>query len=71
MFVYWYLLEWTFECVLMEIEQRCRAVNCLLFQRPHVLRQLGRLDKTAVVTVYHVRCSSVKLDESFEISDVI
>ena len=41
------------------------AVNCLLFQKPHLLRQLGRLDKTMAVMIDNVRCDNIKFYSFF------
>jgi len=43
----------------MYFEIQSEAVNCLLFQKPHVLRQLGRLDKTSAVIIDNVRCDNL------------
>jgi len=41
------------------------AVKCLLFQKPHLLRQLGRLDKTMAVMIDNVRCDNIKFYSFF------
>ena len=46
----------------LRVNTNVMMVICLLFQKPHILRQLGRLDKTTTAVINNVRHDNVEFD---------